>query len=331
MKIAFFELEGWQKKIVRKSLKGHSLLFFDEALTDKHVGRLKGVEVLVVFIYSQVTAKVVDSLTKLKLVATMSTGFDHVDVVACKKKKVLVCNVPTYGENTVAEHAFALILALSRRVYPSIKRTHEQHSFSTDSSLRGFDLKGRTLGLIGCGNIGMHVARIAIGFEMKVLVFDLNRDEKLAQKIGFRYGSLSQVLKQSDIISLHVPYNEKTHHLIDAKALASMKKGAFLINTARGAVIDTHALVKALRSGQVAGAGLDVLEEECAVKEEVALLNDAFKKTCDMATILENHLLMKMENVIITPHNAFNSKEALMRILETTLENIKDKGRKNRV
>jgi D-lactate dehydrogenase len=166
---------------------------------------------------------------------------------------------------------------------------------------------------------------------MKVLVFDLNRDEKLAKKIGFRYGSFSQLLKNSDILSLHVPYNKKTHHLIDGTAIASMKKGVYIVNTARGAVIDTHALVKGLRSGQVAGAGLDVLEEECAVKEEVALLNDAFKKTCNMATILENHLLMKMENVIITPHNAFNSSEALLRILETTLENIKDKGRKNSV
>jgi D-lactate dehydrogenase len=312
-------------------LEGHALVFVDEVLQEKHVSRLQDIEVLAVFIYSQVSSTIIDALPRLKLIATMSTGFDHIDVAYCKKKGVKVCNVPTYGENTVAEHTFALILALSRRVYPSIKRTHEQHSFETDASLRGFDLKGRTLGLVGCGNIGKHVARIGVGLEMDVFVFDLVKDASLAKKIGFRYASLSQLWSTSDIISLHVPHNKKTHHLVDGKAIASMKDGVFLINTSRGSVIDTHALVKALRSGKVAGAGLDVLEEECAVKEEAALLTDEFKETCDMATILENHLLMKMDNVIITPHNAFNSSEALLRILETTLENIVGKGLKNKV
>ena len=329
MKIAFFELEEWQKEGVKGTLKGHSLVFVDEPLEKKHVSRLKEVEVLVVFIYSAVGKKIIDALPKLKLVCTMSTGFDHIDVGYCKKKGVNVCNVPTYGENTVAEHTFALILALSRKMYPSIKRTHEQHSFVTDSSLRGFDLKGLTLGLLGCGNIGQHVARLGVGLEMEVLVFDRSRDASLAKKIGFKHVSLPSLLKRCDILSLHVPYTKETHHLIDGKAIASMKDGVFIINTSRGGVIDTHALVAALQTGKVAGAGLDVLEEECVVKEEAALLKDEFKKTCDMTTLLENHLLMKMDNVVITPHNAFNSKEALQRILETTLENIKGKG--NRV
>jgi D-lactate dehydrogenase len=320
VKIACFELENWEKKYLEEKLKKHQLVFIDSNLTPRNVSKAKDCEALLVFVYSQVTKKVLDALRKVKLIATMSTGFDHIDLKACQQKRITVCNVPFYGENTVAEHAFALILALSKNIVPCVERTRS--GVFSQEKLRGFDLKGKTVGIIGGGHIGMHVARMAKGFEMEVLVFDVHHDKKLEKSMGFAYATLNSLLKKSDIVSLHVPYNKHTHHLIDAKAFATMKKGSYLINTARGGIVDTHALVKALHSGKLAGAGLDVLEEECTIKEEKQLLSKQFAKECNVQTVLEDHMLMKMDNVLVTPHNAFNSKEALLRILDTTVENI---------
>jgi D-lactate dehydrogenase len=322
MELAFFELEEWQKKELQERLKGHTLHFFEGALTEGNLPVISHIDVLGVFIYSRVTKSVIDRLPHLRLIVTMSTGFDHVDIAYCREKKIPVCNVPTYGENTVAEHTFALILALSRKIYPSIKRTHEQQSFETDSSLRGFDLKGKTLGVVDCGNIGKHAVRMAVGFEMKVLVYNRSKDPEIEKMNGVQYTDMDTLLKNSDIVSLTMPYNKSTHHILNKEAIEKMKKGSYLINTSRGGLMETHALIQALKSGRIAGAGLDVLEEECEVKEEMSVLKDEFKATCDLRVILDNHLLMKMPNVIVTPHNAFNSQEALQRILETTLANI---------
>ncbi|MBI2549022.1 hydroxyacid dehydrogenase [Candidatus Woesearchaeota archaeon] len=322
IRIAFFDVEPWQKELIRKQLKSHDVQYFDSPLQRSHCKQLKDVEVVAAFVYSCFTKEILQALPNLKLIATMSTGVDHIDLATCKKKGIVVCNVPTYGENTVAEHTFALMLALSRKIYPSIQRTHEQQRFETDVSLRGFDLQGKTLGIIGGGNIGKHVARIGVGFAMRVLVYDPHRDQKMAKQVGFHYASLPSLLKKADIITLHVPLIKPTHHLINHTTIAQMKKGVVLINTARGGIIDTDALVKALQQGKIAAVALDVLEEEGEVKEEFSLLTKQFKATANLKTILEDHLLMKMNNVIITPHNAFNSQEAIQRILETTLANI---------
>ena len=272
------------------------------------------------FIYSHVNNDILQKLLDLKMIATRSTGFDHIDVQSAKDKKITVCYVPFYGENTVAEHTFALILALSRRLIDSVERARKG-DFTLDG-LRGFDLKDKLLGIIGMGHIGIHVARIAKGFEMKVLAFDPKEDKKIAKKIGFEYTDLKDLLSKSDIITLHTPDNKETHHLINLENISSIKKGAYLINTARGGLIETQALLEALSNETLAGAGLDVLEEECFVKEEAQLLSKEFPKTCDLKTVLQNHILLQQKNVIITPHNAFNSQEALMRILDTTAENI---------
>lgn len=322
MKIAFFEVEKWERQYLSERLPGHELVFVDKPLTGATAAKAKGCDAVSVFIYSRITKQVLAKLPGLKLVATRSTGFDHVDIGYCKQEGITVCNVPTYGENTVAEHTFSLILALSRKLYPSIKRTREEGSFHTDDSLRGFDLKGKTLGVIGTGHIGQHVIRMAHGFQMDVLAHDRHHHTQLARKVGFRYASMEGLLRESDIVTVHVPLTEETRHLIDKSAIAKMKDGAILVNTSRGGIIDTHALVEGLHSGKLGGAGLDVLEEECEVKDEQEVLSEKFKKTCDMRTLLENHLLMKFDNVIITPHNAFNSREALRRILDTTVENI---------
>lgn len=322
MKIGFFEVEPWEKEVFRKTFPGDELLFFDKKLSLHNISNCSEMVVLALFVNSKVNKEVLDKLPKLKLITTMSTGFDHIDLKECQKRKIVVCNVPTYGENTVAEHTFALILVLSRKIIDSVERT-KQGSFNL-AGLRGFDLQGKTLGVVGCGNIGKHVVRMARGFEMKILVFDICQDKKLAQEMGFKYVALDNLLKKSDMVTLHVPYNQHTHHLINQEKISLMKKNAYLINTSRGGVIDTEALVKALKSKKIAGAGLDVLEEECNIIEETQLLKKEFFKTCNLKTLIENHLLLKFPQVIITPHNAFNTQEALMRIIQTTIKNIKE-------
>jgi len=321
MKLAFFEIESWEKEVLTKSFPKDNLLFSTSKLTIKNVDKYKDTEILSVFIYSQITDKLLAQMPKLKLIATRSTGFNHIDLASCKKRQIPVCYVPTYGENTVAEHAFALILALSRKIVSSVERT-KQGSFDL-TGLRGFDLKNHTLGVIGSGSIGKHVIRMAKGFEMNLLVFDVYPDKVYAKQMGFSYVSLDELLKKADIVTIHVPYNKNTFHLIGKEALAKMKPTAYLINTSRGELVDTDALVKALKSNRLAGAGLDVLEEECHMMEERALLTKEFsQQQCNLKTLLENHVLLTMPNVLITPHNAFNTQEALTRILDTTISNI---------
>ncbi len=322
MKIAFFEVEDWEIPKIRELLAGYSLKFFKEKLNSENIKEIGDFDVLSVFIYSKVDENVLKAMPNLKLITTRSTGFDHIDLKACQAKKITVCNVPTYGANTVAEHAFALILAISRKIIESVERTKKGNFDLKD--LRGFDLKGKTIGVVGgCGNIGRHVVRIAHGFEMNILVFDVKKDEKFAKEMGFRFVDMDTLLGNSDIITLHVPLIPATKHMINSENISKIKKGAVLINTARGGLIETEALIKGLDQGIIAYAGLDVLEEECAMKEERELLTSEFTKTCDLRKVLEQHILIENPKVIITPHNAFNSQEALMRILETTIENIK--------
>jgi D-lactate dehydrogenase len=322
MKIAFFEVEDWQKDYLKEKLLGNELSFFAEPLSLDNINSVMGCQIISPFIYSQINKEILQKLPDLKMIATRSTGFDHIDIVATRENRVAVFNVPFYGENTVAEHTFSLILALSRKLVASVERARTGDF--TLNGLRGFDLKEKTLGIVGLGHIGLHVARIAKGFEMNILAYDLKEDKKLAKKIGFEYVDLKDLLAKSDIITLHVPDNKETHHLINSENINLIKKGAYLINTSRGGLVETQALLKALSDGTLAGAGLDVLEEECFIKEEVQLLSKEFPKTCDLKTALQNHILLQQKNVIITPHNAFNSNEALMRILDTTIENVKN-------
>jgi len=325
-KIAFFEVKPWEKNYLKKKLKGHSLRFFEEPIDKENIKKIKDSEIISVFIYSKINKDILKKLPKLKLITTRSTGFDHINLKECKKKGIFVCNVPYYGENTVAEHTFGLILALSRHIHKSYVRTL-RNDFSIEG-LTGFDLKGKTIGIIGAGHIGLHVARIARAFGMHVRAFDIHKDDFLAEVINFKYIDLDKLLKKADIVTLHVPYNKFTHHLIDKKNIKKMKKGAILINTARGGVVDTDALLEALKSKKLAGAGLDVVEGEELIKEEHELLHKS-KNPEKWRTIVRNHKLFELDNVVFTPHNAFNSKEALIRILDTTIENMKAYFAKN--
>lgn len=321
MKIALFELNDFEKEYFKTHVQNHELIFFDKPLRAEDLVSISDIEALVVFIYSHVNKDVLDKLPNLKFISTMSTGFDHIDMVECKNRKIVVSNVSTYGEITVAEHAFALILTISRRIIESHERVSEGKF--TPEGLTGFDLYGKTLGVIGVGNIGTHVIRIAKGIGMEVLGYKRTPDPKLEADLGFHLTDMDTLLSKSDIITLHVPYSQETHHMIGVEQFGKMKDGVIIINTARGALIDTDALVAALESGRVKAAGLDVLEEEPMLQEEKALLSQEFNKEALMHT-LENHMLLNNKNVIITPHNAFNSTEALQRIIHTTKENIEN-------
>jgi D-lactate dehydrogenase len=220
----------------------------------------------------------------------------------------------------VAEHVFGLLLTLSHHLVEAIDRTR-RGDFSLQG-LTGFDLRGKTLAVIGTGDIGACVIQIARGFGMNIVAYDTNPQGELAAKYGFRYVSLDDLLSTADIISLHIPANKKTHHFISRKEFAKMKKGVILINTARGSVVDIQALVRAISEGIVGAAGLDVLPEEPVIREEAELLRSATREEYDKTALLAGHILLRLRNVVITPHSAFNTREAIQRILDTTMENI---------
>lgn len=319
--IAFFEEEAVDQERLRAQFPRAKFVFVPDPLRPETAAAAANAEVVSVFVKSLVKKDVLDQLPNLKFLATRSMGADHIDLAECAKRGVTVARVPVYGENTVAEHTFALILALSRKIFQSYERT-ERMNFNR-AGLRGFDLAGKTLGVVGVGNIGKNVARIGNGLQMNVLAYDVKQDPVVAKEFGFAYASsLEDLLRRSDVVTLHAPYMKATHHMINRENLAKAKRGALLVNTARGALVDTHALLWALNEGILAGAGLDVLEEENFVYEEAELLVNDLPRASDLATVLRNHILIERDDVIVTPHNAFNSVEALERIVATTMENI---------
>lgn len=320
MRISIFEVEEWERDAFRALQEDHEVRFESEPLDEVLAKEHADADVVSTFIYSRVNAEVLDSFDGLGLVATRSTGFDHVDTDWCRRHGTVVSNVPEYGENTVAEHVFALLLALGHRIVEAADRTR-RGDFSL-RGLQGFDLNGRTMGVVGTGGIGLRTARIAIGFGMRVLATDLHPDTEAAQEMGFEYVSLPELLAASDVVSLHVPGGPATHHLISAREFGQMKHGTVFINTARGEIVDSQALLRALADGTVAAAGLDVLEAEPRVREEAELLRSVFDRDHDMETLLTDHILLRMRNVLITPHSAFNTREAVGRILEVTRDNI---------
>ncbi len=317
MKIGFFEIKEGQEDFLKSKLPQDELTFSPLPINIENYSQYLSLEVISTHASSEITAQVINNLPNLKLIVTRTTGVDHIDLSAATQKNIPVCNIPSYGENTVAEFAFALLLSLIRKIPQSVQGVKQTKKFSTEK-LIGLDLKGKTLGVLGTGHIGTHLIQIAKGFEMVVLAFDAFPNETLSAKFGFKYLGLDDVLAESDIISIHVPYLPSTHHLLNSQNFSKVKKGAILINTARGAVVETEGLVNALENGTLSGAALDVLEEENFLKEGT---DDT--PTVDQQKILDLNLkLIDMENVLITPHNAFDTKEALQRILDETIEII---------
>lgn len=313
MKIGFFEIRPGEEDFFKSALPNDELVFSTDPLTDENLAYYSELEIITTRTSSKIDPTVINALTNLKLIVTRTTGFDHIDLKAAQAKNIPVCNIPSYGENTVAEFAFGLLLSLSRKIPDAWQSVKQSKKFVT-ADLRGFDLKGKTIGVLGTGKIGSHLIKMAKGFDMNIIAFDAFPNQKLADELGYTYKTLEEVLASSDILSLHVPYLPSTHHLLSNQNIPTIKKGAVLVNTARGAVIETTALVAALEQGILSAAALDVLENE----EVLAGTGEEN----DPETTALNQKLMNMSNVYITPHLAFNSNEAMQRILEVTVEII---------
>lgn len=320
MKITVFELEQWERGAFETLAKGNDLNLLDRPLNAKTAADHAEAEAVSTFIYSRLDRAVLEQLPRLKLIATRSTGVDHIDLDYCEQHDVAVCNVPTYGDNTVAEHVFALLLTLSHKMDQAIDRTRKG-DFSP-RGLQGFDLEGKTFGVVGTGNIGRHVIRIAKGFGMEVVAYDVKPNSEAAAQLGFAYVDFDELLSRADVISLHVPATPQTRHLLSDEQFDRMKPCAVIINTSRGNVIDSQALIRGLAEGKVCGAGLDVLPEEPVIREEAELLRSVYERKHNLDALLADHVLIRLRNVVVTPHSAFNTREAVSRILETTVDNI---------
>lgn len=260
----------------------------------------KDAEAVSCFINTRFSTEIIQNLPKLKLIATRSVGYDHIDVDACKDRGITVCNVPDYGSHVIAEHVFALLLSTLRHI-PEGDRTVEGGTFDYHG-LRGMALRGKTIGIVGTGKIGRKVAEIAQGFGMDILAVDQCRTIEIVEQLGVRYVSLSELLSQSDIITLHLPDTAETNHMVDAAAFAQMKDGVILVNTARGALIESPALLDALNSGKVAYALLDVLEHE--------------------QNFAENKALIAHPQVVTTPHIAFYADDSMHNMYIDTFKSI---------
>lgn len=321
MQISFFELEPFEKKYFQEQLPGHKLIFDPKPLSARNAKKHERSDIIVVFILSKITRQVLEKLPTLKLITTMSTGYDHIDLKTAKERGVKVSRVPAYGQNTVAEHTFALLQTLNRHIVEAVKRTRE--GIFDFKGLMGRDLAGKTIGIIGTGKIGQYVIKYAKAFDMNVIAYDAYPSVELARELKFKYASLETLCRRSDIISLHVPLLPETKHLLGKKEFALMKKGVLIINTSRGPLIDTKELMKGLDKKHIRGAALDVLELESDLKKETREILKLSKDEKRLLTLVENHALLHRENVLITPHLAFYTEEALYRILDTTLKNIK--------
>lgn len=322
-KVAFFGVKSWERPIIERQIADLDVTgvgIFREEVGDK-LEIAKKYDVISVFIYSKLDKGTLDKLPNLKMVATRSTGTDHVDMVECESRGIVVKNVPTYGENTVAEYAIALLLTVAKRIVPA-HQSVEDGEFSPEG-LTGVDLYGKTLGVIGVGRIGQNVVRMAKGLGMKVLGVERNPDPKLAKKLKFKYATLEECLKQSDFVTLHVPAVADTVHLINRQNIKLMKPGSILINTSRGAVVESEAIAWALNAKILSGAGLDVAEKENEL-ESISMIMNPGPSHEDLRQVLSYHLLRDRDDVVFTPHNAFNTSEALERIIKTTIANIKN-------
>lgn len=284
---------------LNRHLKGIAYSF---PLLQNFINKIKNKEDLEAISFktqSSMDPEIIENFPALKLLVTRTAGIDHIAIDVCKKKKIAVYNIPDYGAYNIAEYAMALLLTGAKNIIQAYKQT-QKGDFSYQNLL-SVALRGKTLGVIGTGKIGIELIKMAKAFGLKILAFDPYKNEKLAKEIGFEYSDLDTILESSDFISLHVPLTPQTLHMIGEKTLKKMKNGAVLVNTARGAIIDTEALIKHVKKFKA--VCLDVLENE---KE--------FSK---------NHPLLKFQNVFITPHVAFYSDETVKTIAHETIENIK--------
>jgi D-lactate dehydrogenase len=322
MKIGYVTPYQGEKEIVQTQLNTHEVIFHDQPIETHVPESLQDVSALSIFVDSKLTEDMIDAMPHLQVIALRSTGFDHVPVSYARSKGIRLAYVPHYGSQTVAEHTFALLLSLSRQPYPMYSSLRSDGVVDVDG-FEGFDLAGKTLGVVGTGAIGRRVIEIAQGFRMNVIAHDLYPDHEYANKRDVTYLDFFDLLPEVDVLTFHVPATPENHHMLDAAALERIKPGAYVINTARGTLVDTVSLLHAIKKGHIAGAGLDVYEGEAYVKEELKLLDPGQSFGVEtFRTYVAEQELLDMPNVIMTPHMAFNTTEAKREITDTTIGNI---------
>ena len=321
MKIVFFETMPGEEEYFRSALPEEvTAEFHEEKLTSDTIDLARGAQAVSVFVKSAVSSQVLKELSDLKLIATRSMGYDHIDMSAAKAGGVSVANVTTYAAHPVAEFTFTLLLAVARHIYPASEQMREETDL-TNTQFVGRDLHGATLGVVGTGRIGREVVLIAKGFGMNVVANDARPDEAFAREAGFSYVGFDELLGASDVVTLHVPALAETKHMMNAEAFAKMKKGSILINTSRGEVVDTPALVAALKDGTLFGAGLDVLEAERELADRT-IRADGSKSL--YRTLVADYALLDLPNVVVTPHMAYNTDNARREIMRVTAQTISD-------
>ena len=315
MRIAVFDTHPYDEHALNEANAdgAHQLEFFEERLHDKTVELAQGFNAVCPFVNCRLNAFVLQRLSRLgvNLVVLRAAGFNGIDIAEADRLGICVARVPAYSPEAVAEHSFALLLTLVRKTHRAWNRVREQN-FSLDN-LEGFNLHGKTFGALGAGRIGQAALRIAKGFGCKLIAFDPYENAQLAQDIGFEYVTLERLLQEADIISLYLPLTPDSHHIIDAAALAKTRKGVIVVNTSRGGLIDSQAMIDSLKSGQVGGVGLDVYE-----MEEGVFFHDLSDQPLQDDTLAR---LMIFPNVLITSHQGFLTREALHAIACTTLGN----------
>lgn len=316
IKIAFFDTKDYDRKLFDEYNKnyGYEITYFESILNAETAPLSKGFDVVCVFVHDKVDEKTIKILEEngVKLIALRCAGFNNVDIE--HKGNIRVVRVPQYSPYAVAEHAVALLLNLTRKLYKSYQRTRK-YNFTLDGLL-GFDIHGKTVGVIGTGRIGKVFIQIMKGFGTNVIAYDLYKDEAASREIGFEYVSLDELYEKSDIISLHCPLTPETQNIINGQSIRKMKDGVVLINCSRGKLVDTNSLIKEMETGKIGGVGLDVYEDE----EEFFLrdMTNSYKRDTNLS------ILLSMPNLIITSHQAFFTKEALDKIASDTFQNIKD-------
>lgn len=315
MKTALFNAHAYDRESFGEANQqaGHELHFLDVTLSERTATLAAGCPAVCTFVNDRLDARVLDTLHAggTRLLALRSAGFNHVDLAAVERLGLTVARVPAYSPHAVAEHTVALMMTLNRKIHRAYNRVRE-HNFALDG-LMGYDLHGKIVGIVGTGRIGAVVARIVTGFGCRVLASDpvANAD---CVALGVEYTAVDDLLRRADVVTLHCPLTPSTRHLIDADAVASMKPGVMLVNTSRGAVIDTRAVILALKTGRIGALALDVYEEEGDLffrnLSEQVLADDVFAR------------LLTFPNVLITAHQAFFTREAVRNIAETTIANI---------
>jgi D-lactate dehydrogenase len=314
MRVAVFSTRPFDRQHLEAANAGrHDLAFFDARLTPETAPLAAGADAVCAFVNDDLHSEVIACLSELgvRLIALRSAGFNHVDLKAAAEAGIAVGRVPAYSPHAVAEHTVALILTLNRKTHRAWNRVREGN-FALDG-LQGFDLHGKTAGIVGTGQIGALVARILAGFGMRLLAHDPHENPDCLA-LGVEYVPFGRLLEESDVIAMLCPLTPQTHHLIDADAIARMKHGAMLVNTSRGAVVDTPAAIQGLKSGRLGALGLDVYEEE-----EGLFFQDRSGQLIDDDVFAR---LLTFPNVLVTGHQAFFTREALTAIAETTLANL---------